>query len=152
MINSVFRGVFVFVAPVILSACVASVPVSGQRNNFSGSSQIISPVAIIVRNHSGTDFASASLAALPDDKYALRSFGEIAPVPDRVEQVYGRSELAQPLPDVVELRLQTIQEKTTSRTFHLDMLMPDADKFSSAYVLVFVLKPGGEIQALLEGK
>jgi hypothetical protein len=107
----------------------------------------LSPEAIIVRNNSGVNYASASLSALSVNAGAPRAFGELAPIPNRVEQVYGRSNRAPPLPNEIEFRLQTI-----SRTFQLNNLAEEAAALSSAYVVVFDLQPGGEIRLMLERK
>lgn len=110
----------------------------------------LSPTAIVVRNNSGSDFVSASLSALPDEQQRSRAFGELAPIPDRIEQVYGRPSRAAPLPAEVEFRLQTLQGQMISRRFRLDDMAQQAATLSAPYVLVFVLEPGGQIRSQLE--
>jgi hypothetical protein len=118
-------------------------------NTSSGMAQL-SPTAIIVRNNSGMNFASASLSALQANNQSARAFGELAPIPNGVDQVYGRATHAPALPDRVEFRLQTNRGQIISREFQLDTLAQDAAKLSSPYVLVFELLPGGVISPLLE--
>ena len=135
------RMVLLLVAT-LLAACSAT---------SSGNAQL-SPTAIIVRNNSGSDFASASLVAVSENSQAARAYGELAPIPDRIEQVYGRPTRAAPLPEVVEFRLQTLQRQTLSRIIRLDSLPSDKLRPGAPYVLVFVLEPGGQIRPLLENQ
>jgi hypothetical protein len=116
----------------------------------STSSAQLKPTAIIVRNNSGINYASASLAGLQENSRAARAFGQLAPIPTGVEQVYGRATRAPALPDRVEFRLQTYQGQTITREFQLDSLAQDAEKITSPYVLIFELQPGGEVRPLLQ--
>jgi uncharacterized lipoprotein YmbA len=130
----------VLVMSLLLSAC----------SSTSSAPQSLSPTAIIVRNNSGSDYASASLVAVIANNQAPRAYGELAPIPDRIEQVYGRPTRAAPLPALVEFRLQTSQGQTLSRVFQLDTLAQQAANLSAPYVLVFALMPGGVITPLIE--
>jgi hypothetical protein len=140
LLQGVIFRCFLGMVFILLAAC----------SNTQSNSPLLMPTAIIVRNNSGSDYASVTVAAVAENNQSPRAFGELAPVPDGVEQYYGRPTRAAPLPDIVEFRLQTFQGQTISRILRLNALTQQATRLSAPYAVVFSVQPGAVITPLLE--
>lgn len=137
----------------IVALCCAACASSPQQPI----SNRIEPAAIIVRNHTATNYASATLIATSNTVAAKgRLFGQLAPIPAGIDQFYGRPTVPRPLPDDVELVLADNRGVTLRRTFRLDTLLTANTQNSGSvlsvkrHALVFELRHNGAIAVYLE--
>jgi hypothetical protein len=107
------------------------------------------PGVIVVRNTSGRDVASVTLAPSGDSADGISRSGSLSPLPRGVQQVVVRPSHAPPLASEVEFRWTETGGRVRAVTLDLEPTLRAA-RGGPGEALVFELLPGGRVATRVE--